>query len=176
MTRAAILSALLVAAPAPAQAILGPDAAACAAGSGETAVLLEVDGFRNRQGTLRIELWPGTERDFLRDHHQLVAEGLPYRRVTVAPPADGPAMVCVRLPGPGTYALGAFHSPAGVRKFDVRADGGTFTRNPRLGLLKTRPRASDVAVTYGPGLNTERVTLNYLQGLSFRPLPTQGDR
>jgi uncharacterized protein (DUF2141 family) len=156
--------------PAAAQAeILGPDAAACAPGSGRTAVLVTVGGFKNREGTLRLELWPGNQDDFMRDHHELLAEGKTYYRATVPVPASGVAKVCVPLPGPGTYALGAFHSPSGVRKFNFRQDGATFTRNPKLGL--SRPKAAEVAVSYGAGLNTEAVTLNYLRGLAFKPIP-----
>jgi uncharacterized protein (DUF2141 family) len=174
MMRSKVLSLLLlagVAAPATAAEILGPDAAACKPGSGQDAVLVTVGGFKNREGTLRLELWPGTEADFMRDHHQLVAEGKPYHRVTVPLPASGPARVCVPLPGPGNYALGAFHSPSGQRKFNFRQDGATFTRNPKVGLSK--PRAADVAMRFGPGLSEAGVTMNYLRGLAFRPLPKE---
>jgi uncharacterized protein (DUF2141 family) len=166
-------AALLAVAAAPAAAveILGPDAAACAPGSDQTAVLVTIDGFKNRDGTLRLEMWPGTEQDFMRDHHELTAEGKPYRRVTVDVPQSGPAKVCVPLPGPGTYALGAFHSPAGVRKFNFRQDGATFTRNPKVGLSK--PRAADVATEFGAGLNQSSVTLNYLRGFGFKPIPRE---
>lgn len=163
-----LVAAMLGAAPASAE-ILGPDAAACQPGSGRHALLLTVTGFKNREGTLRVELWPGTEGDFMRDHHQLVAEGKAYHRVTVPMPATGPARVCVPLPGPGTYAVGAFHSPSGARKFNFRTDGATFTRNPRVGI--SRPRAADVAMTFGPGLSESTVTMNYLRGLGFRPIP-----
>ncbi|MGL6042534.1 MAG: DUF2141 domain-containing protein [Sandaracinobacteroides sp.] len=162
---------LLGAAPAAAVEILGSDAAACAPGSGQTAVLVTVDGFRNRDGTLRLEMWPGNDRDFMRDHHELTAEGKPYRRITVELPQSGPAKVCVALPGPGTYALGAFHSPAGVRKFNFRKDGATFTRNPKVGLSK--PKAADVAMEFETGLNQSTVTLNYLRGLAFKPIPKE---
>lgn len=173
MRRALVLPlALLLASPHPAAAqVLGPDAAACKPGSGRDAVLLTVDGFKNRQGTLRIELWPGNENDFMRDHHQLVAEGKAYHRVTVPVPAGGPAQVCVPLPGPGVYALGAFHSPSGVRKFNYRDDGATFTRNPKVGIFKTKPKASEVAMTFKPGLSESSVTMNYLRGLGFGPIP-----
>jgi uncharacterized protein (DUF2141 family) len=169
--RSVLATALvLLAAPALAQSEpLGPDAAACRPGSGKDAVLLVVDGFKSRDGTLRVELWPGNDKDFLRDHHQLVAEGKTYHRVTVPVPASGPAKVCVPLPGAGTFALGAFHSPDGVRKFNFREDGATFTRNPKVGLSK--PKAADVAMAFGPGLNTSSVTLNYLRGLGFKPIP-----
>lgn len=165
-------ASVLLAVPGVAQVgIAGPDAAACAKGSTEDALLLTIDGLKNRKGTIRVELWPGVEGDFLRDHHELVAEGKTYSRVMVSPPASGPAKVCIRLPGPGTYAVGAFHSPAGVRKFNFRDDGVTFTRNPKVGLSK--PKAKDVAVVYGRGLSEESVTLSYLRGLSMRPIPKE---
>jgi uncharacterized protein (DUF2141 family) len=166
-----LLLAAAVAAPSAAQDILGPDAAACRPGSGRDAVLLTVDGFKNRDGTLRVELWPGNEQDFLRNHHELVAEGKAYQRVTVPVPGNGVAQVCVPLPGPGVYALGAFHSPEGVRKFNYRHDGATFTRNPRVGIFNTKPKASEVAMNFGSGLSEVHVTLNYLKGLGFRPIP-----
>jgi hypothetical protein len=100
-----------------------------------------------------------------------VAEGKAYHRVTVPVPAGGPAQVCVPLPGPGVYALGAFHSPSGVRKFNYRDDGATFTRNPKVGIFKTKPKASEVAMTFKPGLSESSVTMNYLRGLGFGPIP-----
>ncbi len=167
MFAAAAIAALST--PAMAAEFLGPDAAQCRAGSGKDAVLVTVDGFKNREGTLRLELWPGTEGDFMRDHHELVAEGKPYHRVTVPVPASGPARVCVPLPGPGTYAVGAFHSPSGQRKFNFRQDGATFTRNPKVGLSK--PKAADVAMRFSNGLSEATVTMNYLRGLGFKPIP-----
>lgn len=164
---AAALAALSL--PVSAAEILGPDAAACRNGSGKDAVLVTVDGFKNREGTVRLELWPGTEGDFMRDHHELVAEGKAYHRVIVPVPASGPAKVCVPLPGPGTYAVGAFHSPSGQRKFNFRQDGATFTRNPKVGLSK--PKANDVAMRFNSGLSEATVTMNYLRGLAFRPIP-----
>lgn len=165
----------LLSATAPAVAageILGPDAAACAPGSGRDAVLLTVNGFKNREGTLRVELWPGTEADFMRDHRELLREGKTYTRITLPVSQGGASMrVCVPLPGPGIYALGAFHSPTGVPKFNFRQDGATFTRNPKMGLRA--PRAPEVAMQFNTGLNESNVTLNYLRGLSFRPLPKE---
>lgn len=162
--------ALVAAAPAAAQ-ILGPDAAACKPGSGRDAVLLTVDGFKNLKGELRVELWPANDRDFMRDHNELLAEGKTYQRVTVPVPTSGVAKVCVPLPGPGLYALGAFHTPSGVNKFNFRDDGATFTRNPKVGIFKTRPRAEEVAMQFTSGLNESRVTMNYLRGLGFGPVP-----
>jgi uncharacterized protein (DUF2141 family) len=167
MIVAAALAAVSL--PVSAAEILGPDAAACRNGSGKDAVLVTVDGFKNREGTVRLELWPGTQEDFMRDHHELVAEGKAYHRVTVPVPASGPAKVCMPLPGPGTYAVGAFHSPSGQRKFNFRQDGATFTRNPKVGLSK--PKAADVAMRFNSGLSEATVTMNYLRGLGFKPIP-----
>jgi uncharacterized protein (DUF2141 family) len=164
---AAALAAL--SGPVSAAEILGPDAAACRAGSGKDAVLITIDGFKNRDGTVRVEMWPGTEGDFMRNHHELEAEGKAYHRVTVPVPASGPARVCVPLPGPGTFAVGAFHSPSGQRKFNFRQDGATFTRNPKVGLSK--PKAADVAMRFNGGLSEATVTMNYLRGLGFKPIP-----
>jgi uncharacterized protein (DUF2141 family) len=169
--RFAIVTAALAALSLPVSAaeILGPDAALCRSGAGKDAVLVTVDGFKNREGTVRLELWPGTQDDFMRDHHELVAEGKAYHRVTVPVPASGPAKVCVPLPGPGLYAVGAFHSPSGQRKFNFRQDGATFTRNPKVGLSK--PKAADVAMRFNSGLSEATVTMNYLRGLGFKPIP-----
>jgi uncharacterized protein (DUF2141 family) len=169
MFAAAALAALSTLSPAHAAEILGPDAAACRNGAGKDAVLLTIDGFKNREGTVRVELWPGTQDDFMRNHHELVAEGKAYHRVTVPVPASGPARVCVPLPEPGTYAVGAFHSPSGQRKFNFRQDGATFTRNPKVGLSK--PKAADVAMRFNGGLSEATVTMNYLRGLGFKPIP-----
>ncbi len=166
----AILTLLLAGAPAAAQ-ILGPDAAACRPGSGRDAVLLTVDGFKNSDGELRVELWPANDHDFMRNHNELLAEGKTYYRVTVPVPVSGVAKVCVPLPGPGSYALGAFHSPRGINKFNFRDDGATFTRNPKVGIFKSKPRASEVAMQFGSGLNESSVTMNYLRGLGFGPIP-----
>lgn len=165
----AALAAFSAVSPAVAAEILGPDAAACRNGSGRDAVLLTIGGFKTREGSLRVELWPGTEGDFMRNHHELVAEGKAYHRVTVPVPASGPAKVCVPLPEPGAYALGAFHSPSGQRKFNFRQDGATFTRNPRVGLSK--PKAADVTMRFNAGLSEATVTMNYLRGLGFKPIP-----
>jgi uncharacterized protein (DUF2141 family) len=166
---AAALAALFTISPVSAAEILGPDAAACRQASGKDAVLITIDGLKSREGTVRVELWPGTQDDFMRNHHELEAEGKAYHRVTVPVPASGPAHVCLPLPGPGTYAVGAFHSPSGERKFNFRRDGATFTRNPKVGLSK--PKAADVAMHFNSGLSEVTVTMNYLRGLGFKPIP-----
>jgi uncharacterized protein (DUF2141 family) len=77
MTKRAILAAALLMAATPADAqVLGSDAAACSAGGG-SAILVQVTGLKDRKGRIKLELYPATEADFLKDDDNLVAEGIP---------------------------------------------------------------------------------------------------
>lgn len=172
-----VLAAAAASAAAAQAPILGPDAAACRPGSGETALLVVVDGFKHRNGLVRAEVYPATEEDFLKLDHRLKAEGKFFRRVEVAPPPSGPAKICVRLPGPGDYAVLAAHTTNVAthrRKFNFREDGVGFANNPRLGT--SRPRVERVTVTAGRGVTEEVVILNYLRGLAMRPIPGAATR
>jgi uncharacterized protein (DUF2141 family) len=174
----ALVLAGLAASAAAAQApILGPDADACRPGSGETALLVVVDGFKHRDGLVRAEVYPANDEDFLKLDHRLKAEGKFFRRVEVAPPRSGPAKICVRLPEPGTYAVVALHTTNVAthrRKFNFREDGVGFVNNPRLGV--SQPRAERVSVRAARGVNEEVVILNYLRGLAMRPIPGAATR
>src|SRR5687768_4619744 len=58
----------------PAQAALGPDAASCREGASEPAVLVNVTGFKNRAGRVRVQLYGSNPSDFL-------AKGRKLRRI-----------------------------------------------------------------------------------------------
>lgn len=172
------LATAVAASAAAAQApILGPDAAACRPGSGDTALLVVIDGFKHRDGLVRAEVYPANEEDFLKLDHRLKAEGKFFRRIEVAPPASGPAKICVRLPEPGDYAVVALHTTnvqTHRRKFNFRQDGVGFANNPRLGT--SQPRVERVTVNARRGVNEEVVILNYLRGLAMRPIPGAATR
>src|SRR6476659_7958008 len=90
----AFLTAFGIAAwSAPAAAIVG-DAEACA--RGDSAVLVRVDGFKERQGMLRVQIYGSNPADFL-------AKGKKLKRVEVPVAKAGRMDVCVALPGPGNY-------------------------------------------------------------------------
>jgi uncharacterized protein (DUF2141 family) len=163
----ALATALAGALPAAAQ-MIGDDAAACQAGGKGTALLVTVDGFANRGGTIRAEVYPAAKADWLKDDRDLLAEGKFFARAEGRVPLSGPARLCVRLPGPGDYAVGVFHSTDGVRKFNVKQHGVGFANNPRLGW--SQPEVTRATITAGNGLTETRVTLNYLRGLAMRPL------
>ncbi len=148
---------------------LGKAEGRCRANESGPAYLVEVDGLKDRQGALKLELYPANDQDFLGDDDVLVRAGKPFGRVEVPIPASGPVELCIRAPQPGTYALSLLHDRDGNHKFGLSVDGIAFSRNPRLGLSK--PKAAAVAVPVGRSPTRLRVTMNYRRGLlSFGPL------
>lgn len=158
--------ALLLAAAAPLP--LGPDAAACASGAGP-AVRADIVGLKDRTGRLKLELYPATEGDFLKDDHDLRREGKVFRRIWAPMPASGPVSLCIRVPAPGRYALLFTHDRDGRNKFDFWKDGAGLPANARLG--RTRPRLEQAIVDVDRGVTTTRIRAQYLRGLGgFGPI------
>jgi uncharacterized protein (DUF2141 family) len=159
---AAALAAALTATAAPAQAALGPDAAACSPGANRPAVLVSINGFKNRIGKLRIQLYGGNPADFLERGKKLKRIDLPVTRT-------GAMNVCVAVPSAGTYAIAVRHDADNNGKSNWN-DGGGFSNNPKLSLLKLKPSHRATAVAVGRGVKTVPVVLNYRSGLSIAPI------
>lgn len=134
----------LAVAPAAQAAPLGGDAAACEAN--KPAILASVVGLKDRKGILKLELYPATPEDFTRDDHDLIAAGKTFRRVAVTPPAAGPVSLCIRVPGPGRYALLLTHNRDGQNKFRYTIDGAGLPSNKRIGMAKPKVGAATVDV------------------------------
>lgn len=158
--QAAILAVALASTPAAAN-VLGPHQAACRAGSGESALLVTVYGFKARTGEVRVQLYPANS-DFLE-------KGKWLRRVDLPVTASGPMRVCLPAPGPGRYAVAVRHDVDGSGSSGWN-DGGGFSRNPKLSLARLKPRPEQVAVEVGRGVDNLNVVLNYRFGLSIRPV------
>jgi uncharacterized protein (DUF2141 family) len=164
-TRAAIAglaaagAALGFAAPAAAQ--LGPDAAACRSRAGQ-AVLVTVNGFKQRTGNVRVAIYGSDPSRFL-------ARGQYVRRLDVPVTRGGPMSICVALPQPGRYAVAVRHDLDGNGHSGWN-DGGGFSRNPRVTLTNLRPRYENVAINIGRGVTPVNVVLNYRFGLAIRPV------
>lgn len=134
------------------------------------ALLVRVDGLKDHNGNLKLEVYPSNDRDFLQDDNILISQGKVFRRVEVPVGTDNPTQLCVRVPGPGTYAVSVLHDRDANRKFGLSVDGIGFASNPRLGLGKPKAAKSSVVVT-GSGLSRTTVIMNYRAGLmSFAPL------
>jgi uncharacterized protein (DUF2141 family) len=146
--------------PAPAAAQLGADAGVCR--SGGQAVLVTVDGFRQRTGNIRVAIYGSDPRLFL-------ARGQTLRKINVPVTGAGPMRICVALPGPGRYAVAVRHDVNGNNHSDW-SDGGGFSRNPRVSLTNLRPRYENVAINVGRGVTPVSVVLNYRFGLAIRPV------
>lgn len=152
--------------------VLGNDAAACSGGSGP-AILANVTGFKDRKGGLKLELYPATEADFLKDDRNLLAEGKTFRRIRAAMPASGAVSMCIRVPRPGTYALLFTHDRDGKNKFNFWSDGAGVPSNIKLG--RARPKLAGATITVGAGVSVATMRVQYLRGFppSFGPVGKQ---
>lgn len=142
-------------------AVLGAQAAACHAGAGGPALLVTVEGFRERTGVLRVALYHANA-DFLVRHRWL-------QRIDVPVTRGGPMSVCVPVPAPGRYAVAVRHDLDGDGH-STMSDGGGFSRNPHISLLNLKPRVQDVAINVGAGIQPVGVVLNYRFGFSIHPV------
>ena len=145
----------------PASAQLGSDAAACRSRNGH-AVLVTVDGFRQRTGNVRVAIYGNDPRRFL-------ARGQTLRKINVPVTRAGPMRICVALPAAGRYAVAVRHDVNGNGRSDW-SDGGGFSRNPRVSLTNLRPSYNNVAINVGRGVTPVGVVLQYRFGLSIRPV------
>lgn len=152
---------------------LGKAGAQCRPGEPGPALLVGVEGLKDRRGRLKLEVYPSRDGDFLADDNVLLSKAKTFRRVEQAPPASGPIRLCVRVPGPGAYSVSLLHDRNADRKFALSIDGVGFTGNPRLRLSK--PTAAQTRIVAGPGLTRTMIVVNYRQGLfSFGPLNGRG--
>ncbi|WP_200844802.1 MULTISPECIES: DUF2141 domain-containing protein [unclassified Novosphingobium] len=147
---------------------LGKAEARCRPGESGSAFIVEVEGLKDRTGNLKLEIYPANDRDFLADDNKLIGEGKTFRRVELPVPASGPVRLCVRVPGPGTYAVSLLHDRDEDRKFNWKVDGIGFAGNPRLFLGK--PRAVNAAASAGGAPTRLSIVLNYRRGLGVAPL------
>jgi uncharacterized protein (DUF2141 family) len=143
----------------------GPYAGACT--GGDPAMQVRVTGFKAHSGVLRVQSYGGDP-----DHY--FDKGTYLKRIDLRVPAAGGAVdICMPVPAPGRYAVSVRHDVNGSGKTD-RTDGGGMSGNPHVSLLdllfKRKPSPDQVAVEVPRGVRLVPVTLNYLQGGSFRPV------
>jgi uncharacterized protein (DUF2141 family) len=132
----------------------------CSPPDGGAAVMVEVAGFRDRQGQLRVQVYRARQEEYL-------ASGRYVARVDTSVGAAGPMQVCVPLEEPGPHVIAVLHDRDRSGRLNPFRDGVGFAGNPRLGLGKPPLDAVTVEVA---GVYRTSVVLNYLQGLSVRPI------
>ena len=142
---------------------LGKAEGQCRVGESGPAFLVSVNGLKDRQGNLKLEVYPANDADFLQDDNILLNEGKTFRRVEQPVPASGPVTLCIRVPTPGAYAVSLLHDRDANRKFGLSIDGIGFAGNPKLGWSK--PKASSATATAGAHPTPIAIVMNYRRGL-----------
>lgn len=158
----------LLAAYVPSTPSLGVAEGQCRRNEPGPAIIVTVNGLRDRRGELKLEVYPSTETDFLADDNLLIMAGKTFRRAYRTIPATGPVQMCIRIPGPGAYSLSLLHDRNSNRHFNWTVDGIGFSNNPRLGL--SAPKAGATRLFAGNGITSTRIVVNYRRGFSLRPL------
>ena len=158
----------LAAASAPAQDIpssrnLGMAEGRCRANESGPAFMININGLKDREGLLRVELYPNNDADFLADDNVLINAGKVFRRAEMKVPASGPAVLCIRAPAPGTYTLSLLHDRDSNRKLGISVDGVAFPGDPKL--CWGQPKSKDARATVGAGPTRVDVTMQYRRSL-----------
>ncbi len=146
-------------------AILGPEAAHCAPGGGP-AILVNITGLKNRQGTVRVRTFGGDTSTWF--------DKVKWRtKVEIPTPRTEPIRVCMAVAAPGNYAIDVRHDANANNQTD-RSDGGGASGNPRVTIwdfiFGRKPSPKQTAVKVGQGVTEISVTMMYLSGTSLKPL------
>nr|WP_166177931.1 DUF2141 domain-containing protein [Altererythrobacter segetis] len=153
-TAALVLAVVAIAAPAAAQFRnkIADEPANCRAGG--PAVNVRISGITPAKGILRVQLYRGTEADWLKTGRWL-------NRIEV--PVHGTSeTVCMPVPGKGTYAIAVRHDVNGNGKTDLRADGGGMSNNPSISILNLgKPSYKQTAFAVADGVKSISIQMRY---------------
>ena len=163
-----IVAPLLIAATIPSTSDLGKAEGRCRANEQGPSFLVNVQGLKDRGGTLKLEVYPANDQDFLADDNILISAGRTFRRVEQSVPALGQVQLCIRVPSAGRYAVSLLHDRDSNRKFGWRVDGIGFASNPRLGWSK--PDAANASALANSGPTPIDIVVNYRRGLGMGPI------
>ncbi len=147
---------------------LGKAEGRCRDGEQGPAILVEASGLKDRNGLMKLEVYPANDDDFLQDDNILLNAGKVFRRVEQDVPDAGPVVLCVRVPAAGAYAIVLLHDRDSNHKFGWWGDGAGLSGNPKLGLKK--PKAELATINAGNGLTRTSIVLNYRRGLGVAPI------
>lgn len=169
-----LIVSTVAAAPVSSSPDLGKAESRCRSNESGPALIVTAAGLKDRQGTLKLEVYPSNDTDFLQDDNILINSGKDFRRVEQQIPTADPVTLCVRIPGPGTYSVSLLHDRDINHKFGWTVDGIGFVSNPKLGWSK--PHAAAARIVAGSGLTSSTIILNYRHGIGVAPLRPAGAR
>ena len=154
--RAVALGALALSAPALAQTRYGQeiphDPARCQAG--KPGVWVSITGIKESRGTLRIQSYRATERDWLEKGRWLTR--------MEAPATAGTMRFCMPIAEPGSYGIAVRHDLNGNGKTDIGQDGGAMSNNPGISILNLgKPSYKKTAFSVGAGVTAISVNMKY---------------
>lgn len=148
------LAGLVLASPAPAQyrQKIANDPANCASGP---AVRVTVTGIKASSGGMRVQLYRGTEQDWLETGRWL-------KRIE-APAREGTMSFCMPVPGAGTYGIAVRHDINGNNETDLTRDGGGMSNNPSLNIFNLgKPSYKKTAFRVGDEVVSISIRMRYL--------------
>ncbi|RPF71485.1 DUF2141 domain-containing protein [Aurantiacibacter spongiae] len=123
-------------------------------GSGP-AVWINVTNIKNSTGKLRVQLYRGTERDWLEDGRWLTRIEVPARQ--------GVMQVCMPVPAAGSYALAIRHDANGNGSTDIMSDGGGMSNNPSINIFNLgRPSINRTRFTVGREVLPMTIRMRYM--------------
>lgn len=149
---------LCVATPAWAQRQeIGNDLNRCAASASGPAVLVDVRGFSEPSGNVRVQSYPATKAAWLTKGEWL------DRIETAVRPHGGAMRFCMPVPEPGKYGIAVRHDVNGNGKTDLSKDGGGFSNNPSINIFNLgKPSVNKAAFYAGPGVTKITINLRYM--------------
>ena len=123
-------------------------------GSGP-AVWINVTEVKESRGTLRIQLYPGTDSDWLE-------RGRWLNRIEV-PARAGNMQVCMPVPSSGNYAIAIRHDVNGNGRTDLRSDGGGMSNNPSINIFNLgRPSIDRTRFSMGREVKSMSIRMRYM--------------
>jgi uncharacterized protein (DUF2141 family) len=165
--QALVIAGVFAAIPAAAQSPQ-PATASCSA-QGGPAIRVSVVGLQDRAGRLKLELYPATEGDFLKDDRDLVKEHKDFARVWSQTPQSGAVNLCIRAQRAGRFAIFFTHDRDGKNKFNIWKDGVGVVSGQKIG--RSRPKVGQAIVNVPATGTSITIRAQYVSGLAgFSPV------
>ncbi len=118
------------------------------------AVAITVNSIRTASGKIRVQLYRGTEADWLETGRWLNRIELPARA--------GSMTVCMPVPAAGDYAIAIRHDVNDNGETDIRTDGGGMSNNPSINIFNLgRPSISRTRFTIGREVMPMTIRMRY---------------
>lgn len=149
------LAGFTLAAPAHAQMNqeIRNDPAPCR-GSGP-AVRINVSEIKNSNGKIRVQLYRGTEADWLVSGRWIYRMEVPARQ--------GNMSFCMPVPQAGTYGVAVRHDVNGNGSTDITSDGGAMSNNPSINVFNLgKPSFRRTRFDIGNEVVTQNIRMRYL--------------